>query len=152
MHRFDVAKVDLGLPESVDQINWLFKTEDRLRESCTVIIADATDVQFGAADAWLKGFRRLAHIARGHKLRPPIVVITQDHFIAKVALEILSDRPDANSKVAPRRPTIRGLVKIVPNDLSAQPDVPATWSPVSVAVHTFLVDCPPSLSGPVGFL
>jgi hypothetical protein len=124
-----------GLPESVDQINRLFKTDDRLRETCTVIIADATDVKFGAAAAWLKGLRRLAHIARGHKLRPPIVVITQDHFIAKAASEILSDRPDAKSKVALRRPTIRGLVKIVPNDFSAQPDAPATWSPVSVAVH-----------------
>jgi hypothetical protein len=124
-----------GLPESVDQINRLFKTDDRLRESCTVIIADATDVQFGAADVWLKGFRRLVHIARGHKLRPPIVVITQDHFIAKVASEILTDRADGNSKVAPRRPRIHGLVKIVPNDFSAQPEVPATWSPVSVEVN-----------------
>jgi hypothetical protein len=125
-----------GLPDSIEAINRLFKNEERLRDHCDLIVADATDVSFGgASSAWLKGLSRLAHIASGHACHPPILVITQDAYIAKTSSEIIgSARTAQPQKRAPVRSAMKSLVKIVPNDFSAHSAQPAVWTPVDVAV------------------
>jgi hypothetical protein len=132
----DVAPIAiLGLPSSVDGINRLFRTDSRLGDRCDVIVADATDLAFGQAEAWLKGLRRLAHLARSFGQAVPIVVITQDGFIAKTAAEIIG-RPANGGDHAPARPIgVRSVVKTVPNDFTAQPDATEAWNAASFVAH-----------------
>lgn len=124
----------LGLPATVEDINRLFKTESRLAERCDLVVADATDVTFGGADAWLKGLRRIAHLVRGLRREVPIVVITQDGFIAKAAAETLATRA-ANGRTAPERARIDAFVKTVPNDFTARGGAADSWNTVSFATH-----------------
>jgi hypothetical protein len=125
----------LGLPASVDDINRLFRIETRLGERCDLIIADATEVSFGGAEAWLKGLRRLAHLARGFEHEVPIVVITQDGFIAKAASEIISMARTANVRANADRVRVHSFVKTIPNDFTTQVGNTETWNTVSFTTH-----------------
>lgn len=132
----DVAPIAvLGLPASVDDINRLFKNEPRLGSRCNLIVADATEVPFGGADAWLRGLRRLAHLARGFTHAVPIVVITQDGFIAKAAAEIIGPGRIPGNRATSDRSEIRSAVKTVPNDFTVQADGAETWNTASFAVY-----------------
>lgn len=133
----EVAPIAIfGLPASVDNINRLFKGEPRLGERCDLIIADATEVPFGGAETWLKGLRRLAHLARGYPKAPPIVVITQDGFIAKQSAEVIGAAvPNGGTKSG--RVAICSFVKTIPNDFTAQQDAgEEAWN--TVAFTTYL--------------
>ncbi|MGY3133446.1 hypothetical protein ACVWZM_004128 [Bradyrhizobium sp. USDA 4501] len=125
----------LGLPSSVDGINRLFRADTRLGDRCNLIIADATDLAFGQAESWLKGLRRLAHLARGSGHGVPIVVITQDGFIAKTAAEIIGTADGGDDRARVERIGVRSVVKIVPNDFTAQSDVAETWNAASFTTH-----------------
>jgi hypothetical protein len=125
----------LGLPIAVDDINRLFKAETRLAERCDLVVADATDVGFGGADAWLRGLRRIAHLVRGLPREVPIVAITQDGFIAKAATEILAPTRAANPNIPIERVKIHAFVKTVPNDFTAQRSGTDSWNTVSFTTH-----------------
>lgn len=132
----DIAPIAiLGLPASVDGINRLFKADSRLGDRCDLIIADATDLAFGQAEFWLKGLRRLAHLARGAGQAVPIVVITQDGVIAKTASEIIASAGVGGDHAQPKRNGVRSVVKTVPNDFTTQSEVFETWNAASFTAH-----------------
>jgi hypothetical protein len=135
--RADVAPIAIfGLPQDVDDINRCFRSGSRLSDRCDLILADATNVEFGEGATWLKRFRRLRHIAVNHKSRPAVVVLTCDPFIAKVAADILNAPTDhQQAPKQARQASICTYIKIIPNDFSSQASGPASWKPVEVSIY-----------------
>jgi hypothetical protein len=141
-YRKEIASIEgapiaiLGLPKEIDGINRCFKTTSRLSARCELILADATGVTFGGAEAWLKGLRRLKHLAVKHKIQPPIVVLAADPFIAKAAIEILnSAQEQAGVSNGHAKTELHTFIKIVTNDFSAQTAAEIAWKPVDAFVH-----------------
>lgn len=125
-----------GLPDTVDAINRCFRSGSRLSNRCDLIVADGTDVGFGEASAWLKGFRRLRHIAANHPAKPAIIVLTADTFIAKAAAEIIGAPPAATAvSRAPKPCRVQTFLKVIPIDFTTQRSAAPAWKPVEVSVQ-----------------